>query len=418
MPEVPRDERDPQSDQPAETPTENSPPERSHAGPFRREIASTPAPGEKPRRTTPVSESTPTPLDRTDPAPSQAANSPAGAADATRASDPAAPQSPPGDPGPTLAQTGDGWQPQSVIPATAVTTVDQPQQANPAYAPERVIPRPLDTSAAAGASTSTTGLPHYSPPASSPPFSAGPAAAGAIAVELPAPRHRTMWRPLGRGLREMAETIILALLIFLLVRAVVQNFQVEGRSMEPTFESQWYVLVNKALYWEINMETVSKFVPFVDPGDDPMRYLFRGPKRGDVVVFKSPNQPSNGPERDFIKRVIALPGETVEVRDCTVFINGEPLDEPYIREKPSYTDGPHTVPPDHLYVLGDNRNNSSDSSSWGMLPKENLIGQAWLIYWPFSAFGLVDNTSVTPGDVDTTDDAGNPATGKPAPACT
>ncbi len=226
-----------------------------------------------------------------------------------------------------------------------------------------------------------------------------------------------MWRPLGRGLREVAETIILALLIFLLVRAVVQNFQVEGRSMEPTFENQWYVLVNKSLYWEINMETVSKFVPFVDPGDDPTRYLFRGPKRGDVVVFRSLTQPTSGPERDFIKRVIGLPGETVEVRDCTVFIDGEPLDEPYISEKPVYSYGPDVVPPDHLFVLGDNRNNSSDSHSWGALPKENLIGQAWLIYWPFDAFGLVDNTSVTPGEVNS--DLGNaaPDLTKPAAPC-
>ena len=314
-------------------------------------------------------------------------------------------------------RTGDDWQPQNVAPATAATTVAGPQQTYGAYAPERVIPQPLDAPAAAAASTSTTGLPHYSPPASSPPFFGPASAAGAIAVELPAPRQRTLWRPLGRGLREMVETIILALLIFLLVRAVVQNFQVEGRSMEPTFENQWYVLVNKALYWQLNMETVSKFVPFVDPGDNPMHYLFRGPKRGDVVVFKSPNQPANGPERDFIKRVIALPGETVEVRDCTVFIDGEPLDEPYILEKPAYTFAPQTVPPDHLFVLGDNRNNSSDSHSWGMMPIENLIGQAWLIYWPSSAFGLVDNTSVTPGDADTTDSAGVPGTGKPAPAC-
>ncbi len=417
MPEVPRDERDPQSDQPAETPTENSPPERTHTGPFRREFASTPAPGDPPKRSTPFSESTTAPPGGTDPARPRPANSPGGALDATRASDPPAPPSSAGDSGPTLAQTGGGWQPQNVTPATAATTVGQPQRANPAYAPERVIPRPLDTPAAAGASTSTTGLPHYSPPATSPPLFGQPGAAGAIAAELPAPRQRTLWRPLGRGLREMAETIILALLIFLLVRAVVQNFQVEGRSMEPTFENQWYVLVNKALYWEINMETVSKFVPFVDPGDDSMRYLFRGPKRGDVVVFRSPNQPANGPERDFIKRVIALPGETVEVRNCTVFIDGEPLDEPYILEQPAYTYGPQTVPPDHLFVLGDNRNNSSDSRSWGMLPKENLIGQAWLIYWPFSAFGLVDNTSVTPGDVAATDSAGDPATGKPAPTC-
>ncbi len=237
----------------------------------------------------------------------------------------------------------------------------------------------------------TTGVPHYSPPATTDRLFGGPAA-------VTAPPQRSIIRPIGRGLREIVETIVLALLIFLMVRAVVQNFQVEGRSMEPTLQTGLYLLVNKALYWEINLETISKFVPFVDPGDDPTRYIFRGPKRGDVVVFRSPNQGPGQPERDFIKRVIAVPGETVEVRDCTVFIDGQPLEEPYTFEQPRYTFGPETVPPDHYFVLGDNRNNSSDSHSWGMLPKENIIGQAWITYWPFSIFGLIDNTSVTPGD--------------------
>ncbi len=238
----------------------------------------------------------------------------------------------------------------------------------------------------------TTGVPHYSPPATTDRLFGGPAA-------VTAPPQRSIIRPIGRGFREIVETIVLALLIFLMVRAVVQNFQVEGSSMNPTFEHEWYVLVNKSLYWEINLDTVSKFIPFVDPGDDPTRYLFRGPKRGDVIVFKSPTVPEDAPERDFIKRIIGLPGETVEVRDCTVFIDGLPLDEPYIKEKPGYTYGPETVPPDHYFVLGDNRNRSSDSHAWQddwALPKENIIGQAWLIYWPRSAFGLVDNTSVTP----------------------
>lgn len=258
--------------------------------------------------------------------------------------------------------------------------------------PIHVQTTPSQTEAPARETTGTTGVPHYSPPASTERLFGGPAA-----VAVPA-QQRSIFRPLGRGLREIAETVILALLIFLLVRAVVQNFQVEGSSMNPTFQHQWYVLVNKSLYWEINLDTVSKFVPFVDPGDDPTRYLFRGPKRGDVIVFRSPTVPEGSPERDFIKRIIGLPGETVEVRDCTVFIDGLPLDEPYIKEPPRYTHGPETVPPDHYFVFGDNRNNSSDSKNWGPLPKENIIGQAWLIYWPKGAFGLVDNTSVTPMD--------------------
>ena len=236
-------------------------------------------------------------------------------------------------------------------------------------------------------------------------------------IPTPAQRRRSVGRTAGRLVREVAETIVLALLIFLLVRAVVQNFQVEGRSMQPTFETGWYLLVNKMLYAEINLNTVNKFLPFIDPGDDPTRYVFRGPRRGDVIVFLAPEQVAGQQERDFIKRIIAVPGETVEVHDCTVFINNEPLDEPYIAEKPLYTYGPETVPPGHLFVLGDNRNNSSDSHSWGMLPKENVIGQAWLSYWPFSAFGLVDNTSVEPASGLDQNATAERAPGKPVPSC-
>ncbi len=273
-------------------------------------------------------------------------------------------------------------------------------------------------SSAGTISASTTGVPHYSPPAVPPHFPYDPGAGtGGEAVAAPPTDRRSTIRPFARGLREVAETIILALLIFLLVRAVVQNFQVEGRSMEPTLETGWYLLVNKAIYWEINLETVHKFLPFIDPGDDPTRYIFRGPKRGDVIVFKAPGQPRGAPERDYIKRVIAVPGESVEIRDCTVFINGEPLDEPYIKEAPRSNYEPQTVPPGHYFVMGDNRNASQDSRSWGMLPKENIIGKAWLNYWPLSAFGLTDNTSAEPGSGTVPEPADGVPADKVAAAC-
>ncbi|OGO53293.1 MAG: signal peptidase I [Chloroflexi bacterium RBG_16_68_14] len=292
----------------------------------------------------------------------------------------------------------------SVGPWPAVPAIEGAAPAPPAA--EGSLAAPATTPPADVIVVSTTGVPQYSPPAAVPLYppgpavEAGPAAGGAgeaVAAAPPA-QQRSRLRPLARGLREVAETIILALLIFLLVRAVVQNFQVEGRSMEPTMETSWYLLVNKAIYWEINLKTLHKFIPFIDPGDDPTRYVFRGPRRGDIVVFESPNEGPGQPERDFIKRIVGLPGETVEVRDCTVFINGRPLDEPYIVDPPRYDYGPATVPAGQFFVLGDNRNNSSDSHSWGPVPKENIIGQAWLTYWPFSSFGLVNNTSVKPGD--------------------
>ena len=246
---------------------------------------------------------------------------------------------------------------------------------------------------------STTGVPPYSPPAPLPPFAFGPGVASAGAVAAPPLERRGILRPIARGVRELAETVILALLIFLLVRAVVQNFQVEGLSMEPTFDDGWYLLVNKAIYWEVNLETVHKFVPFVEPGRDPTRYIFRGPQRGDVIVFHPPTGENGTSERDFIKRVIGLPGETIEVRDCAVFIDGKELYEPYINEPTVGDTEPFTVPAGQYFVMGDNRNNSSDSRSFEGVPKENIIGMAWLNYWPFDAFGIVGNDVRAPGDV-------------------
>jgi signal peptidase I len=237
-----------------------------------------------------------------------------------------------------------------------------------------------------------------------------PPTAGAIDREpiAPPPERAKPRRGAARTLRELAETVILAVVIFLIVRAAVQNFQVEGSSMDPTLHNGLYLLVNKAVYFEINLETLDKFLPFIDPGDDPTRYLFRGPRRGDVIVFVAPEQVPGEAERDFIKRIIAVPGETVEVRNDTVFINGKPLDEPYIRERPNYIFGPQTVPEGHYFVLGDNRNESFDSHAWAdpWLPKENIIGLAWVNYWDECGargnwcpdFGLIDNTSVKPGD--------------------
>jgi signal peptidase I len=114
---------------------------------------------------------------------------------------------------------------------------------------------------------------------------------------------------------------------------------------------------------------------------------FRDPQPGDVVVFEFPQDPS----RDFIKRVIAVPGQTVEVREGRVYVDGTVVDEPYLSEPPHYAYGPTSVPPGQFFVLGDNRNNSYDSHSWGMLPDERLIGRAEFRYWPLSAAGRIDS---------------------------
>lgn len=203
--------------------------------------------------------------------------------------------------------------------------------------------------------------------------------------------------------RELVETVVLALLIFFAVKAVIQNFRVEGASMEPSMHNNQYLLVNKALYYRVDFDRVHQFLPFV-PGDgeDQERHLFRAPRRGDVIVFRFPLDP----QRDFIKRVIGVPGDTVEVRDNIVYINGSPLTEDYITSAPNYTYGPKTVPEGAYFVLGDNRNNSFDSHAWcngrenvqncDFVPEENIIGQAWVSYWPFDDLGFINNKSLKP----------------------
>ena len=157
-------------------------------------------------------------------------------------------------------------------------------------------------------------------------------------------------------LREILITIALALVIFLALQAMFQSVKVVGSSMEPSLEQGQYLLVSKASYW------------------------FRSPQRGDVIIFHPPQDP----DRDLIKRVIATPGDIVEVKDGKVYINDAPLEEDYISESPNYRFPAQQVPEDCYFVLGDNRNHSSDSHIWAnpWLPEENIIGKAQLSYWP------------------------------------
>ena len=191
---------------------------------------------------------------------------------------------------------------------------------------------------------------------------------------------------------ELAETLILAAVIFFAVRALAQNFRVEGSSMEPGLHNGQYLLVNKAIYHQINLNTIDKYIPFVDFTDGD-HFLFRGPNRGDVIVFRFPRDPS----RDFIKRVIGLPGDTVEVTKGHVFVNGIELKEAYINSDTQSNYPQQVVPANNYFVMGDNRNNSSDSRSWGFVPEENIIGQAMFSYWPFDDLGGVGNHSINLG---------------------
>ncbi|MGD0116120.1 MAG: signal peptidase I [Dehalococcoidia bacterium] len=194
----------------------------------------------------------------------------------------------------------------------------------------------------------------------------------------------------GRLVRDLVEIGIFALLLFIGLRMVVQNFRVEGSSMEGTLHDGQLILVNKASYFKVNLGFLD-VIPFVHVGDNS-HYLFGAPRRGDVIVFRFPNQP----DRDFIKRIIAVPGEQVEIHDGLVFINGKALDEKYIPDRTEHDFGPELVPDGEYFVLGDNRNNSYDSRSWGFVPEGNIIGRAWVSYWPFSSFGLISHPSIQP----------------------
>ncbi len=185
---------------------------------------------------------------------------------------------------------------------------------------------------------------------------------------------------------DLAQTLLLAVAIFLGIRLVIQNFKVEGTSMEPSLHNGQYLIVIKAAYTRIDGTPLATVL---DRGSQTSpqtpEYLLGPPSRGDIAVFLSPTPG----ERDFIKRIIGVPGDTVEVRGGETYLNGKPLTEPYIRGPANYEVAPQVVPKGYYFVLGDNRPNSSDSHVWGFLPAENLIGKAWLSYWPPPEWGLV-----------------------------
>ena len=185
---------------------------------------------------------------------------------------------------------------------------------------------------------------------------------------------------------EIAQTVLLALALFFLIRNFVQNYRIEGISMEPNFHDGQFLIVNRYAYCPgFHLE-----VPPLGVNWDKT-WCTRLPQRGDVVVFEYPLDPS----RDFIKRVIGLPGDTVEVRSGQVFVNGQPLAEPFGPNPGSYTAGPVTVEEGTVFVLGDNRNNSSDSHVWGMLPMDNVTGEAIATYWPPRYWSVVPRYDLT-----------------------
>ncbi len=180
-------------------------------------------------------------------------------------------------------------------------------------------------------------------------------------------------------LEDLLETIALALLMFLVLQVSVRNYRVELSSMEATLFPKDRLVVNKLVYARLDTETIDGLVPFVDIWDDETElFPFHPPKRGDVIVFRYPQDPS----RDFVKRVIALPGETISMDRGRVSIDGEALEEPYLEELDFSRLPPTLVPPRSYFVMGDNRNGSSDSRHWGPVPLDNVVGKVFVRYWP------------------------------------
>jgi signal peptidase I len=200
----------------------------------------------------------------------------------------------------------------------------------------------------------------------------------------------TAGKSAARAVREIFETLLLALVIFVAVRALVLNFRVDGNSMVPNLHDQEMLLVNRNVYFHFDLNKWLNYLPGDDREGERIVYLFHPPERGDIVVF----DPPTASEKPYIKRVIAVAGDTVEIKpDGYVYINGAKLEEDYIQggitDCSSRNCGPEVVPEGEVYVLGDNRRNSSDSRIFGFVDVDDVIGKAWLTYWPLDDFGLV-----------------------------
>ncbi len=179
-------------------------------------------------------------------------------------------------------------------------------------------------------------------------------------IEQHPPRKSGVWG----AVVDVLETLLLSVVLFLIINAVSARIKIDGSSMEPTLHHGEFVIVSK------------------------LNYRFGEPERGDIVVFDYPRNVN----QEYIKRVVGLPGDEVVIEDGEVFLNGSRITEPYIHAPPNY-EGTWTVPEENLFVLGDNRNNSSDSHNWGVVPMENVIGEAFFVYWPPDSWGLITTTN-------------------------
>lgn len=180
--------------------------------------------------------------------------------------------------------------------------------------------------------------------------------------------HISKWR---NRLRWFTDSMILIFVVLLITRFTVQNFHIQGQSMEPTLHDQEFILVDK------------------------VAYLLHPPARGDVIVFQFPRDP----QEDLVKRIIAVPGDVISVINQAVIVNGVTLHETYINEDDPYNPYPsfrdHIIEPGEYFVMGDNRGDSDDSRDWGLVSRQSIIGRVAAVYWPTNAnnFGLLPDAS-------------------------
>lgn len=197
--------------------------------------------------------------------------------------------------------------------------------------------------------------------------------------------------------REIIEAVVLAAVVFMLLQVTVRNFKVDGSSMDPTLEDGQYLLVNRLVYLRVELDRLAKIVPFWKAGEGSSRHAIHAPKRGEVIVFEFPDSNPNNPRKDFVKRVVGLPGETMRMFDGKVFVNEEVLDEPYLSQKDHSNASEITLGEGEYYVLGDNRAHSNDSRSWGAVPEANIRGKVWMVYWPAPGIQIINILDRIPG---------------------
>jgi signal peptidase I len=208
---------------------------------------------------------------------------------------------------------------------------------------------------------------------------------GDAAADVAAPRLQTRVLQLAR---EVAETIVLAVMVFLVVHAVWRNFWVEGSSMEPGIHNGESMIVERLVYSNgFPANLLRNTIGRTAAGKELVDGIFHPPQRGEVIVLIPPGNPT----KDYIKRVIGVPGDKVEIKQGKLYINDHAVNEPYISPGGASNYGPVRVGADELFVMGDNRGASADSRVFGMLPSKNVIGKAWLSYWPPTVWGLVNH---------------------------